>query len=106
MAAHLGGAGRLNAFVGVYRVADGTGDGHFRERSSPTLYEIINVDGSLHIQDGDAGRRTRLIPASPTVFVREHGGSTRVEFVRNYSGGVSGLMIGHDKSWTEMKKAL
>ena len=84
----------LQENVGVYQGQEPAGTLAFRNRSDVTAYRITLKDGKLHLAR-DAGERSQpLIPVDGSHFIVDSGyGLTRVEFVRDYSGVVSGLIL-------------
>lgn len=87
-------ARELEEKTGVYEVQDAADVVHFRHRSHAFAYRVSDQDGALYLSalgdDEDVGQR--LMPTDAVRFITDRG-TTRVEFVRDYAGQVSRLIV-------------
>jgi CubicO group peptidase (beta-lactamase class C family) len=96
-------AGELQEKVGTYAVEPGSNTLGFRHRSAAPAYQILFRDGALYFNDFD-DEPQRLIATAAARFVTENDGSVRVEFVRDYAGKVSGLILRLPSAAIEARK--
>jgi hypothetical protein len=83
----------MQELTGIYAVQPSGTLSSLRMRSNVVAYEVRVREGSVHIGSPGNDEAAKLIPESPTTFVDAEYGERHVEFVRDYTGRVSALLV-------------
>jgi len=86
----------LQVFAGIYAVRAPSTLAEHRMMLDAPAFEVELKEGMLMLRNTNDGEPDALVASGINTFVDEETGSTLVEFIRDYTGRISGLRVHED----------